>query len=189
MDLGISIFTASSTLETGCLQERGVKNNTMIKKIILSIAFLLSIKTVNAQVMSDYENFNRSLLSIITSQVHLTNNCTPIAFLIKVEVDDAKRITGISLSDSADSLLRMDFEKNKKSLDTFSLQHFLERKYANTHVTSFIIPFTLTLRDMQRPNQRIDMTVFSKYYTFQGIALGGPCTFFPPSNITKTISR
>ncbi|MFD1258378.1 hypothetical protein ACFQ3S_16350 [Mucilaginibacter terrae] len=158
-------------------------------KIFKLIAFISIIicKAAVGQIStnSDYKKFANSFSEIIKYKAYRNNICVPTICLIKIEVDTNWHVQDLSLSSSADSILKKEFDKNKHNIDIISLEKYL--KLRNNKYTTFLIPLSYTLFDMPCPQQNIDVTAFDNYYKFNGKEFNGTVTFLEPFNYKITI--
>jgi len=129
---------------------------------------------------SDYDSFVLSFRSKIGYPTTLIKNCTSTACLIKVQVDDSKNVINMELSDSADSLLVIEFKHDKMGLNLKSLESYLKSKYSNEKQITFLIPLSYGIRSTQCPIPSVSIQRLNNYEKFNGNYLTGNIIFLDP---------
>jgi len=151
-------------------------------KISLLWGIFLICSTCFAQnnAKDDYEKFDRNFSSTINYPVELVRNCTVTACLLMVQVDSVKNVIEMNLSDSADSLLNVEFKRHKHSLNTKLLENYLKTEYANNNCNTYLIPLSYGFHQMSCPSQNITITLLDNYLKFESKYINGNVIFLKP---------
>ena len=120
----------------------------------------------------NYEKFIISFPSKISYPIELITNCKSVACLIKIDVDASKNIQSLTLSDSADSLFKVEFNKHKKDLYINLLEAFLKEDYRTNKCNTYLIPLFYTLYQMPCPEQTLTFSSLINYLKFNGDYIG-----------------
>jgi hypothetical protein len=162
-----------------------------LKKVLLSSAIFLTCNVCFAQsnAKDDYGKFARSFSSIIDYPIELIRNCMPVFCLIKVQVDSAKNILDMKLSDSADPTMIKEFNNHKHSLDIKLLKNYLDIEYANNSCTTYLIPLSYGLRQMPCPQQSVSISVLNACFKFDGKYADGNVILLEPIGALESIQR
>jgi len=99
-----------------------------------------------------------------------------------------KNVIDMQLSDSADSLLKVEFKKHKSILKIKSLERYLKVEYGKDNCIVYLIPLSYSFRQMPCP-QNIKMTTLYNYYKFNGKSIIGNCILLNPIGSLESIQR
>jgi hypothetical protein len=128
----------------------------------------------------DYWQFAKAFNRTFEYPIELQRVRKPIICLIKVEVDSAKNILDMQLSDSADSVMRVQFDKHKRELNTKPLLNYLKSIYKGNNCTTYIIPLSFAMFRKQVSNQVVKLETYYNYSRFSGKFLTGKIIFLEP---------
>jgi|GEM_PF-2958504 len=162
-----------------------------LKKILFISGTFFIFNTCFAQneAKENYEKFDHAFSSIINYPVELIRNCTPSACLLKVQVDSAENVTDMKLSDSADSLLIMEFKRHKHSLDVKLLENYLKSEYPNNNCKTYLIPLSYGFHQMPCPSPNIKIDLLDNYLKFDGNYVSGNVILLKPIGFLVHIQR
>jgi hypothetical protein len=163
-----------------------------MKKILSFLIFVFFISGTclgQGKMSKDYQKFVNSFVETIYEPIQTTIICKPVVCLIKIEVDSAKNVLDIKLSDSADSLLKARVDVFKKNIKTQLLTNFIKLEYANSTGNIFVIPLHLSTRDDACASPVIEWAKILAYSRFDGIFLSGNVIFLRPIYLGSTVIR
>lgn len=152
-------------------------------KIKVKIALLLGLIFITFSSFGQQKDlssgFTNSFFFQISYPGQLFNACVPTVCLLKLETDSTGHIVDLALSDSADILLKKEFDTNKHKLDIFSLEKQIRTDFGNGIArTTYIIPMSFNIHKTNCPIEKSPN--FTGYYTFEGKNfLDRPVRFLP----------
>jgi hypothetical protein len=95
----------------------------------------------------------------------------------------------MQLSDSADSLLSVEFKKHKKNLNVKLLENYLNTEYAKNTCNIYVIPLSYSLYKMPCPPQNIQIDILNKYFKFNGGYLTSDVVLLKPIISSQHIQK
>jgi len=128
----------------------------------------------------DYGQFVRLFHRVISYTGQANGIRKPTVCLVRIRVDSAKNILDMKLSDSADSLLKAEFNRHKSEIDTKTLVSYFKSVYGNNNSGTYIIPLSFAMFRDQIPNQSVSMMSLYSYSKFDGAFLTGTVIFLDP---------
>jgi len=137
----------------------------------------------------DYNRFLQIFETVIHAPPQLFAKCSPMICLIKVETDETKNVIDIHLSDSADSSLNSEFEKDKNRLDIRSLENYFKRVYKNNPCQTFLIPLSYSMLQATCPDRSVDIATIYNYWKFEGSYLNKQAIILAPIYRQFTFNR
>ncbi len=137
----------------------------------------------------DYQEFVRRFGWRIYYPGELMRNRKPTVCLIKIEVDAEKNVLNMDLSDSADSVLKVEFNKHRSELDTKPLISYLKAEYNKNSCTTYMVPLSFAMYHVQVPVQNIAIKSLYNYFKFNGKDLNGNVIFLDPIYIESSIPQ
>ena len=122
--------------------------------------------------------------------VELIRNCKPTACLLKIETDAQKKIINTELSDSADSLLLVEFRQKKSDINFSILEEYLKSEYSNDNTYNvFVIPLAYAMYPNYCSPQVIPVTSLYGYSTFSKKRLLGKVIYLDPIYTEIAVQR
>lgn len=156
---------------------------------LLSICLMCNICFAQNNGKNDYRKFVSSFTSKIAFPNELMKNCVPTFCLIKVNVDSAMSIVDMQLSDSADSLLVLEFNKHKNEIDLKLLERCLKADYKSDSGDIYLIPFSYGMLAMNCNTQAVSLTTLCNYNKFNGKFIIGKVVLLDPIYIKFGVQR
>lgn len=138
---------------------------------------------------NDYRKFISSFTSNIPFPAELMRNCVPAFCLIKINVDSVMNIADIQLSDSADSLLVVEFNKHKNDLDLKPLERYLKTVHKIDNGNIYLIPFSYKMLTVNCNSQAVDISTLYNYNKFNGKFVLGKVVLLDPIYIKVGVQR
>lgn len=145
-----------------------------LTKTIVALLCLLNLNTY-AQTDAPVYEFYGSVVK------NLPKNYKPVSVMIKVDVDKAGKVEGITLSDSAQPDFRTQFEASKNKFDTDALNKYV--KLNKLKSTSFMIPYYVTNKNVKTFEKEPLLTLFD------GKDFKGKAKILRPINLSYSITK
>jgi len=95
----------------------------------------------------------------------------------------------MKLSDSADSLLNVEFKAHSSGLDIQSFEKYLKAQYIKSNCTTYLIPISYSIYGMPCTPQVIKITSLYNYLKFEGRYISDDATFLEPIFTTSNVKR
>jgi hypothetical protein len=160
----------------------------LVKKITFCsiIGFLIS-SSCCAQNPADsllIKQFEDSFWLRVFPPVQLYVKCIPVMCMLKIDINNTSKISGLTLSDSADSLFNESFKKNVNKIDVSLLEQYcVNRAIKNKTI---VVPLHYSYRKSVCSTPIMDFKLLENYSSFNGKNLTGEIILLPPIN-TQTV--
>lgn len=150
------------------------------RTLLFAIIFVGSKCIAQDNSKNYYKQFTQSFVSTVDYPVDMIRNCIPTVCLVKIQTDSSRNVLDMQLSDSADSLLNVEFKHSKQKLNVILIKKYLKAEYGKADCNTYIIPLSYSLHQMPCPAMSINITTLYKYSKFDGKFLNGNVIFLDP---------
>lgn len=161
-----------------------ISNNAFSRRRFFFVILLLlfSFNVYSQKIDSNLKAFQNSLTSIITSSsLNYGADCKSKVFILKIILDDSKKIKNITLSDSLDSLYKRNFMNSLNKIDTLALESYAKTK--NYPSNTYLTYFSYAIKGDDCPVSTFDSLKLNLLNQFDGLDFTGACIWLPSIKI------
>lgn len=146
-------------------------------KTFLILILTVCLSTANAQNQGDFTKFNHELNRVLLDLSTKFLDCKYKHYTLKIEVNDSQKLD-VSVSDSVDSLYRVNLIGKIKKLDTTPFFNYLTSNQLTSAV--FLKRLTFSAINSRCPEPAIELSQIQDFMKFNGKEFIGQSIWLEP---------